>query len=186
MTYISGSQLLYIMPHLRQEAALLYIGSLNKAMEKWYINTPNRQAAFLALVAWESRELRKWRSERSGWEWEGMGEVGNVYPGDGPKYKEGGPLPIVGRALYRKAGLGIGVGEELERLPSAITNPTIGFMVAGWYWNKLGLSKHADTGDLMGLVKIIIALKGREKIKGKGLLIYWNRAKRALGLTPRV
>lgn len=54
------SQLRAIMPTLATADAQRYIASLNEAMEEFQINTPKREAAFLAQVAYESNELHKW------------------------------------------------------------------------------------------------------------------------------
>lgn len=50
-------QLQQIMPHAGERAAV-FLDSLNAAMEEFSINTPLRQAAFLAQIAHESGSLR--------------------------------------------------------------------------------------------------------------------------------
>jgi len=55
---ITEQQLLIILPNARPVAGI-FVPALNRAMARYEINTPERQAAFLAQVGHESSQLRK-------------------------------------------------------------------------------------------------------------------------------
>jgi|SRR5688572_26886156 len=172
-------QLLSIMTRLPPRQADLYLPYINDAMHRWGIESTEQKAAFIACLAHPSRQLRKWRSEKSGWEREGREEIGNVFPGDGPKYKEGGPLPIVGRTMYYAAARGTGF-LDLSTKPGIITHPEVGLMVAGWLWSKhLKLNAVVSDGNEDTLKWAWYKLTGGNK-GFRAVSIYWNRAKRAL------
>lgn len=175
---LSTEQLQAIMPSLSKERAESYIEPLNKAMERWEINTPPRQAAFLAQIAHESTELSQWREIASGKAYEGRQDLGNVLPGDGPKYKGGGPMQLTGRSNYRRCGRAI--KQPLEKDPSLITHPDVGFMAAGWFWTQeKKLNKLADKGTREAFNWITRRINGG--LNGQQSRVkYWNRAKKVL------
>src|SRR5207302_3821594 len=78
---ISLGQLQAIMPNLDGATASAYLPYLNSAMVAGGINTPRRQAAFLAQLAHESGQLRWMEELASGADYEGRADLGNIYPG---------------------------------------------------------------------------------------------------------
>ena len=121
---------------------------LIRAMEEARINTPLRQAAFLAQLAHESGELRWMVELSSGKAYEGRKDLGNVQPGDGPRYKGRGPIQLTGRANYRRAGEALGLPLEAE--PDQVATPEVGFRVAAWFWSSHHLNTLADTISAAG------------------------------------
>jgi putative chitinase len=117
------------------------------------ITTVTRAAAFLGQLAHESGELRYMEELADGTAYEGRKRLGNVHPGDGPRYKGRGPIQLTGRANYRAAGGAIGV--DLEGAPTLVASPEVGFRVAGWYWTLHGLNGRADAFDFAGITKAI-------------------------------
>ncbi len=174
-------QLLTIMPHLGTLRAAGYVGHLTNAMDTWDIDSAAAQAMFLANLAHESSELRKWEEEpftsptgrKYPEAYEGRKELGNNQVGDGVRYKGRGPLQLTGRANYRLAGEG--VSEDLENHPELLLRADIGFQVSGWFW-----STHCARAfpDFLAVVKAwnggTNGLKQREH--------YWQLAKKALGV----
>jgi putative chitinase len=139
---LTSDRLKAIMPSLPREVAKQYAPLARAAMRKGGINTPLRRAAFLAQVAEETGELRFLRELASGDGYDGR--LGNTQPGDGRRYKGGGPLQLTGRSNYRAAGEALGV--PLEDSPELIEDPAIGFQAAAWYWANRGLNEVADAG----------------------------------------
>jgi predicted chitinase len=165
-----------VMPNLAAGKASEYLPLLNTAMAEAQINTPKRQAAFLAQLAHESAELRYFEEIASGKAYEGRKDLGNTQPGDGVRYKGRGPIQLTGRANYRAAGQALGL--DLEGDPPLAARPDVGFRTAGWFWTKKDLNRFADSGDFRELTRRINGgyngMKERER--------YHEAAKKALGI----
>jgi len=155
-------------PHL--DAALLAlvylraadqdVGDLSKlvasVMANRQIDTPLRQAHFLAQIGHESGELRFRAEIASGEAYEGRHDLGNTQPGDGRRFKGRGLIQLTGRANYREYGRAIGREAELLANPELLaTDPDLCVDVAGWFWAKRGLNPLADADDLTGITKRI-------------------------------
>ena len=173
---ISKAQLLQIMPNLSSAKADLYLPYLNQAMIQGGINTPQRQAMFLAQLAHESGQLRYFEEIASGAAYEGRSDLGNIYPGDGVRYKGRGPIQLTGRNNYRAAGNALGV--DFENNPTLVATPEWGFKVAVWFWNSRNLNAAADRGDFdYTTYRINGGYNGNSARH-----YYWEKAKDALGI----
>jgi predicted chitinase len=144
-----------IMPRCPWEKQRLYANCLTQVLNDSAnkLLTINRIAAFLGQLAWESGDLRYWEERSDGSAYEGRADLGNVKPGDGPRYKGRGPIQLTGRANYRAAGEGI--SQPLEACPERVLQPQIGFEVAAWYWTSHFLNLLADRWDLRGITRRI-------------------------------
>lgn len=142
---VSMDQLRRVMPNLSAEKAQQYLPHLNKAMAEAGINTPKRQAAFLAQLAHESGEFRYMEEIASGRAYEGRRDLGNTQPGDGVRFKGRGPIQLTGRANYTAASRALGV--DLVSNPSRAAQPDVAFRTAAWFWNSRNLNKYADAGN---------------------------------------
>jgi predicted chitinase len=173
---ITEAQLRAVMPNLSAAKAQQYLPLLNQAMAEAQINTPKRQAAFLAQLAHESGELRYFEEIASGAKYEGRKDLGNTQPGDGRRYKGRGPIQLTGRANYRAAGRALGL--DLEGNPPLAARPDVGFRTSGWFWTSKDLNRFADSGDFRELTRRINGgyngLAEREH--------YHSAAKKALGI----
>jgi putative chitinase len=172
---ITVDQLRTIMPNLPAAKAQQYLPLLNAAMTEAQINTPQRQAAFLAQIAQESAELRYFEEIASGAAYEGNRNLGNTQPGDGVRYKGRGPIQLTGRANYRAAGQALGL--DLEGNPALAADPHVAFRTAGWYWNSRKLSPLADAGNFREITHRINGGYNGEAIRER----YYATAKKALG-----
>ena len=143
---VSLEQLQAVMPNLPDAG---YLPHLNAAMEEAEINTPLRRAAFLAQLAHESGELQYFEELADGWAYEWREDLGNVYEGDGPRYKGRGPIQLTGRANYAAAGEALCL--DLVNDPECVASPEVGFRTACWYWTSGSsygdLNALADAGD---------------------------------------
>jgi len=135
-------QLRAIMPNLSDARAREMLPHLNSAMKEAGINTPLRQAAFLAQLAHESGEFRHMEEIASGAAYEGNRDLGNTQPGDGVRFKGRGPIQLTGRSNYRAAGRALGI--DLENNPRRAADPDVGFRTAAWFWNSRNLNASAD------------------------------------------
>lgn len=149
---MTGEQLRKIMPFAGTKADL-FAAPLTEAMDEFEINTPERQAAFLAQIAHESGSLRYVKELATGGAYEGRRDLGNVEPGDGIRYKGRGLIQITGRANYRECGDALGV--DLISDPSLLETPDLACRSAAWFWKSRGLNELADTGDFRSITRRI-------------------------------
>lgn len=172
---VSVQQLRSIMKHLSSARAKEVLSHLNEAMAEARINTPKRQAAFLAQLAHESGEFRYFEEIASGAAYEGREELGNTQPGDGKRFKGRGPIQLTGRSNYRAAGKALGL--DLEGNPKRAADVDVGFRTAGWFWSSRKLNTYADRGNFREITRRINGgfngLAAREA--------YYARAKQVLG-----
>ena len=172
---ITKAQLQAIMPNLSSAKADQYLPLLNAAMVQGGINTPKRQAAFLAQLAHESGQLRYFEEIASGAAYEGRRDLGNTQPGDGVRFKGRGPIQLTGRHNYRIAGQALGI--DLENNPTLAARPDIGFRIAVWYWNSRNLNAQADAGNFDAITRAINGGYNGKADRDR----YWARAKQVLG-----
>lgn len=87
------------------------------------ITDPAQIAYILATAEHESR-LGQWMEELSnGWQYEGRVDLGNIYPGDGPRYKGRGYVQITGRNNYIDWSDRLGI--DLVNFPERASEPEI-------------------------------------------------------------
>lgn len=157
--------------------------ALNAAMEAFDINTPERQAAFLAQTGHESgggrftREL--WGPTDAQRRYEGRADLGNTQMGDGFKYRGRGLIQTTGRANYRATADGLGGlgAPDFEAEPDALEIPKWAALSAAWFWHQHDLNEMADLGEFMRITrKINGGLNGYD-----ARMLLWASAKHALG-----
>jgi putative chitinase len=130
-----------------------WIEPLNEAMAEYEINTPLRQAAFLAQIAHESGELRYVREIASGEAYEGRADLGNTKAGDGKRFRGRGLIQVTGRANYEACGKALGL--PLLDFPEMLELPTYAAKSAAWFWKSRGLNELADNGSFKEITKKI-------------------------------
>lgn len=81
----------------------------------------------------------------SGWDYEGRADLGNIYPGDGPRYKGRGFIQITGRSNYRTYGQKLGF--DLEGNPDLALDPFISAGVLVRYFVDRGVVGAAQRGN---------------------------------------
>jgi predicted chitinase len=171
---MKNSDLKVIMPNCKHEE---YFPFLIKAMNDGEINTPKRQAAFIAQIAHESCELKYMQEIASGAAYEGRVDLGNVQKGDGIRFKGRGPIQLTGRKNYYLAGKCLGL--NLVDNPEIAATPEIGFKIAVWFWNMHGLNSFADNCKFDDITrKINGGLNGKTQRDA-----YYAIAKKILGVT---
>jgi putative chitinase len=135
-------QLQKCLPKATPENIQKFGPKLIQAMEHYEINTPRRQAAFLAQLAHESGSFRYVEELASGEAYEGRKDLGNTEPGDGKRFKGRGLIQITGRANYKE------LGEELNydfiSKPEDLELPGPATFSAAWFWYSRHLNRLAD------------------------------------------
>lgn len=149
---VSLEQLRVIMPHAGSRAAVFLL-AINEAMDEFGIDTPGRQAAFLAQVCHESGSLRYVRELASGAAYEDRADLGNTEPGDGIRFKGRGLIQITGRANYSTCGRVLGL--PLEDRPELLEQVEHACRSAGWFWLSRHCNELADAGDFKVITRRI-------------------------------
>lgn len=149
---ITLDQLRAIMPYAGSRAAV-FLPALNDAMDEFGIDTPARQAAFLAQICHESGSLRYVRELASGAAYEGRIDLGNTEPGDGVRFKGRGLIQVTGRTNYRICGRVLGL--PLEEQPELLEQVGPAARSAGWFWLSRHLNELADAGDFRVITRRI-------------------------------
>jgi len=140
---MTREDLLAIMPYAKPRIAAFF-SPLVDAMDEFEINTPLRQAAFLAQIGHESGQLRYVLELASGAAYEGRKDLGNTQPGDGPRFKGRALLQITGRSNYAKCGAALGL--DLIAHPELLEQPINACRASAWWWKSHGLNELADEG----------------------------------------
>ena len=153
-----AAQLRQIMPRLSARLAGIYAPHLERAMAQAKINTPARKAAFLATLAYESRELSAFEEVGSG-QCSADSTLGDAF------------------AKHNYIQLAKGIGLDLLRAPSVAASPSTGFKVAAAHWQEQDANTAADAGDFREVTRV--ANWGREDYAQR--LSYYVRARAVLG-----
>lgn len=153
-----------------------FVEPFNDAMREFGIDTPMREACFVAQIAHESGEFRYVRELASGDAYEGRQDLGNTEPGDGRKFRGRGLIQITGRYNYRDCGDALGV--DLLTDPELLEGTVLACRSAAWFWSDRGLNALADKKDFRAITrKINGGLNGYSD-----RLMYWERAKQTIGV----
>lgn len=140
------------MPYARSHVDA-FLAPLNAAMLEFGIDTPARQAAFLAQVGHESGQLQYVEEIASGRAYEGRADLGNTVRGDGIRFKGRGLIEITGRANYAACGKALGL--DLVLHPELLCEPVNACRSAAWFWKTHDLNKWADAGDIDGVSDVV-------------------------------
>lgn len=162
--------------------AAQWLPAITSAMQRWGIDTPVRQAAFLAQIGVESGGLSRleeglsYSAERLCAVWPARfpsveiskpyarnpealankvygGRMGNAAPGDGFKYRGRGLKQLTGRANY--AAYAAASGVDAVARPELLLTPETAADSAGWFWHANGCGALADKRDWKGLSRRI-------------------------------
>lgn len=128
-------------------------------MARYGIDTPQRQAHFLAQIGHESGGLRYttelWGPTPAQQRYEGRADLGNTQPGDGSLFRGHGLLQITGRANHARARDRLPGAPDFEQYPALLAQPEWAALSAAQFWDEHGLNKWADAGDVDGVSDLI-------------------------------
>ena len=172
---VTADQLRDLCPALAASQAETHAAALNPALVEWTIDTPRRIAAFLAQIAHETggfQFLRELGDTHYLARYEGRKSLGNLTPGDGPKFRGRGYLQLTGRANYSEAAYNLDL--PLTENPVLAEQPRHAARIAGWFWHSRGLNALADDLKFNSITKKING--GRNGIVQRRR--YWQTAQR--------
>lgn len=134
-----------------------FIDDLNTCFEKYEINTPNRQAMFLAQCLHESGGFRYTKEIWGPTVWqikyEGHKGLGNIKTGDGKNFLGRGLIQLTGRANY--TAFAEWIKDPLVLINPSLLETTYAVASAVWFWNTHKLNKYADINDIEGCTKAV-------------------------------
>ena len=133
-----------------------YLPIMNQKFEELEF-TVDQICMFIAQIGHESGRLVYTEELASGAAYQGREDLGNIYPGDGVRYKGRGLIQITGRFNYQELSKDTGidfVGRPLilKEAPYCVTS-------AFWYWMKKNLNKYVD-GTEKGLKLVTKKING--------------------------
>jgi len=174
-------------PDLLQDAtgcnvinARIFADPLTAAMATYNIDTPKRQAAFLAQIAHETCRFvflhELWGPTPRQLTYEGRADLGNNVPGDGYRYRGRGLIQITGRANY--AAVTMALDHDFLSNPDDLAQPDWAAMSAAWFWAAHGLNPLADQGLFEAITRGING--GLTGLADRKAL--WSLSKAALGV----
>lgn len=204
---ITDDSLKQIMPKLPDAKRAAFMSPLQSAMSEFEVNTPKREAAFLAQIAHESGELatfvenlnygakglmatwpKRFPDPDTAQRYERNPEkianyvyanrIGNGDEASGDGWRFRGRGPIQITGRENYDKYGSQLGVDLVHDSEKVLLPEVGFRVAGLYWKENGLNELADREMFETITKRINGgLKGLED-----RLKYYTEAKKVLGV----
>lgn len=122
---------------------------ITAAMAEFEIDTPDRQAAFIAQVGHESGSLRYvrelWGPLPEQARYEHRQDLGNNELGDGFKFRGRGLIQVTGRSNYARVGAELGL--DLLNYPALLEVPVNAARSAALWWRDHGCNELADSQD---------------------------------------
>jgi putative chitinase len=138
-----------------------YVLGIVANADKWGINTPLRQAHWLAQMAHESEGFRYvrelWGPTAQQRKYEPPGaladELGNQLPGDGIRFRGRGFIQVTGRTNYAACSVALYGDSRLLFNPELLEHDPAAS--AGWYWATRNINRLADRDDVRKVTKAI-------------------------------
>ena len=161
-------------PHFAAYTSSNIVDLLNKYAKEFAINTPLRWAHYIAQVMHESGGFRYSEEIADGSRYEGRKDLGNIYIGDGKKYKGRGLIQLTGRANYVKYRAYCGF--DVVKDPTLLSKPIGAIRSSMWFFNERGLNELSDKDNLVQITKRVNG--GTNGFENR--LRYLNNAKKVL------
>ena len=170
-----------------------YLPYLKKYFKKYKFNTPARigaamgqfglESGYLSLVL-EGRSKYNSRSndDEIGSKYEGRTDIGNINPGDGPKFLGRGLVQLTGRSNYAISGKKLGI--DLENNPDLAEGPEAAVSTGVEYLSRVSkITTNADIWDIDEITVRVnaakLGLEIRKDISAKTLNALLKHVKKA-------
>lgn len=150
---MTPAELKKCMPYASLANCAKYVQPLADAATEFGIDTPLRQAYFLAQLAHESASLSTTVEYASGRDYEGRLDLGNDEPGDGIKYKGHGLIQTTGKTNHFRVADYFGVPRE--DIVGWLQTPEGAARSAGLFWRDNNLNFSADADNIKLNTRVI-------------------------------
>lgn len=125
--------------------------------------TVNRAAMFAAQIGHESVGMKYAREIASGEAYNGRKDLGNIYPGDGPRFKGAGWLQVTGRANFTAVSNWahskgyVPTPTFFVDRPDQLASDQYVWIGPVWYWTvaRPNLNALSDAKDIVGATRAI-------------------------------
>jgi putative chitinase len=121
-----------------------YAPYLAEYMVDYGIKTNLQQQHFFAQILHESGGMCKVVEDASGEKYEWKKILGNIYEGDGKKFKGRGLMQLTGRYNYGECSKALFGDDRLLENPKLLEDPKYAVESACWFWNYKKLNNIAD------------------------------------------
>jgi len=143
--------------------AVQWLTVLLEVMRDYEINTPKRQAAFLAQIGHESLGLlytaEIWGPTPAQTRYEGRADLGNTVAGDGRRFAGHGLIQVTGRANHaaatRRLRLKYPDCPDFVANPKALAQPLWAARSAGDFWAAHGCNELADASQFDAITEVV-------------------------------
>lgn len=146
------------------------LADLNNCLQRFNITTPARIRHFISQCSHESGCGYYMVEEASGRAYEYRKDLGNIYSGDGVKYKGAGYIQLTGRANYQSLANYLGDQNVMQGANYVAKNYP--WTSAGYWWYKNNMNSLCDSGaDCLAVTKRVNG--GTNGYKDR--LMYYNK-----------
>ncbi|MCR9239674.1 MAG: peptidoglycan-binding protein [Alphaproteobacteria bacterium] len=128
------------------------IESMDTYAAEFGLDRPERAVHFLAQIAHESAHFRTTTEYATGAAYEGRKDLGNVFKGDGRKFRGRGLIQLTGRSntktftrWMRERDPGC---PDFEANPEKLAEFPWAFLASVYYWSSRNLNRYADTNNI--------------------------------------
>lgn len=131
--------------------------SFTRLEENLYYTTPARiDAVFSAVKSIEEATLYVRNPQRlANKVYANRNGNGDEASGDGWAFRGRGLFQLTGRANYKAASEGVGMGAVYMHKPSLVAEPSDACLTAAWYWQSRGCNQLIDAGNFDSTTRLI-------------------------------
>lgn len=128
------------------------ISSIQEHAPEFGLDRPERIVHFVAQIAHESAHFRTTIEYATGAAYEGRKDLGNVFKGDGRKFKGRGLIQLTGRSNTKTFTLWMRDRDpscpDFEANPEKLAEFPWAFLASVYYWSSRNLNRYADTNNI--------------------------------------
>lgn len=154
---LNSNHLEKLFPYTPAKKRDRFLPALNKHLPRYGINTARRVRAFLATFGIETDYAKTTVEYASGAAYEGRKDLGNIFKGDGVKYKGRGGFQTTGRYNYERVNQRCGrkLGIDFIKNPERLAEIDVAIESACIFWEENNLSSFADDAKFFAVSGVV-------------------------------